>query len=151
MRHFDTDKIIERNYWKISEIVNKQWLEYFRELETRVIIDITNNQTDQNQIVSLGGWSLLRRENLWIIQITQWKIVVLMGGMDIIYERIRKDNRNHRPLVSNEEYLRQLMIERANHYGSFENKVFIDMKTPDDIEDEILALCSRPLLEPLFP
>lgn len=140
MESVDIDTFIESKYWKIPDIIRKYGINYFREIETQALLDIIHSQYRDNSIISLGWWTLLRRENLWIIQIMKWTIVALLWDTETLYKNISSDTQNKRPLIVNQEGFMSLMLERRGHYESFEKKVSIDKKDIGLIVTEILDL-----------
>jgi shikimate kinase len=147
--HIDTDTMIESRYWKISDIVDNYGINYFREVETQVLLDVVSS--NPNWVVSLGWWILLRRENLWIIQTMWWRIITLIWDTDILYQRIIADNNNTRPLVINKELFVKLMLERHDHYENSNNTININGKNINTIVNEILTLISTPSPVPRSP
>jgi shikimate kinase len=149
--YIDTDKFIESKHWKISDIIQRYGINYFREIETQALLEIVNSQHIDNSVISLGWWALLRRENLWIIQIMKWNIVTLLWDAETLYKNIASDTKNKRPLIANKEDFIRLMLERRNHYEGFEKKVSIHKKDIRLIVREILDLVSISSLAPQSP
>lgn len=151
IKHTDIDEFIESKYWKISDIIERYGVNYFREIETQALLDIINSQDIDNSVISLGWWTLLRRENLWIIQIMKWNIITLLWDTETLYKNIASDVKNRRPLVVNKEVFMHLMLERQRHYEGFEKKVSIHKKDIRLIVNEILDLITIPSLAPQSP
>lgn len=149
MNHIDMDSIIKEGEWGASEIIAQYGIEYFREVETRYLMDIVSKVSQkQSCVVSLGGWSLLRRENQWIIQTIKWKIVVLTWIPHLLWERILADKTNNRPLVKTREAFMELMKERSPHYQSFRTRIYVDDKTVDEVVKEVLKYTSLSIPSP---
>lgn len=151
MNHIDTDTILESRYWKIWDIIAKYGMNYFRELESLVLLDVVESHSVRNWVISLGWWTLLRRENLWIIQTMRWKIITLIWDTDTLYQNIISDRDNHRPLVMDKVSFWKLMLERQNHYETFDTTVRVHDKDINTIVDEILMLIAIPSPVPRSP
>lgn len=133
--HYDTDQLIERQHWRMQQLIKERWETYFREIESTVMLGLCDIMENQRVIVSLWGWSLLRRENLWFIQQTWAMIFALTWGLDTLYERIQRDN--SRPLMQTRYAFDEIMQERQVHYSEFPHIIQIDRKTPTQIAQEI--------------
>lgn len=88
------DDIQNKNKMSINTIFKKFSETYFRELETKSLKDICKND---NQIVSLGGGTLLREENTKIIK-SSGVLIYLDVNEDTVYSRLKNDT--SRPLLN---------------------------------------------------
>lgn len=90
----DTDDLIEQKMnCSISEIFAKYGEEYFRQIETSVIKDLSANVS---QIVAIGGGAFQKEENRQSLQ-QLGKIVYLKASPDGVFERLKEDS--SRPLL----------------------------------------------------
>jgi shikimate kinase len=58
----------------------------------------------------------------------------------MLFERIKADKANDRPLARNRDEFMRLMESRREHYESFSLQIKIDGKSPEKIVDKILSL-----------
>lgn len=135
---FDTDKVIEDKYGKISDIFAKSGEDFFRDLETETV----KNLCQQNGcILSLGGGLVLRKENVDTLK-KVGKIVYLRAKKETLVQRLRFDNT--RPLLQGEDIetrVQKLIRQRATIYENVADYVIdVDNKTVQEIANEILAL-----------
>ena len=110
----EMDQIIsEREGMSISDIFTEYGEEYFRNLETNLLIEL---QEKQNTVISCGGGTPLRENNVLEMK-KNGKIVLLTASPETIYERV-KDNHD-RPLLENNKnvaYITELMEQRRTKY-----------------------------------
>ena len=103
---YDLDKEIEiTENIKVTEIFETKGEQYFRELETKKLIEFSKTE---NVIVALGGGALNNDENYKIIS-ESGKLVYLKVSPEIIYKRIRR--KTDRPLFK--EFVLQENSEEA--------------------------------------
>lgn len=137
----EMDKMIEeRECMKISEIFEEKGEEYFRNLETQLLVEM---QARKNAIISCGGGVAMRECNVEAIK-KNGRIVLLTASPETILGRV-KDN-NDRPLLSgnmNVEYIQQLMEMRRPKY---EAAADIVVNTDDK---SVLQICEE-LIEKLL-
>lgn len=110
----DIDNLIEeREKLTIEQIFSKKGEEYFRNLETLVLKELS---VKSDLIVSTGGGIVMREENRKIISQTGIAIY-LTADEKTIYNRIKND-KNRPPLTSlpMEEEIRKLMALRRPFY-----------------------------------
>ena len=104
-------RIAENAGMSIPDIFEKHGENYFRDLETKTLIEVS----DCNQaIVSCGGGIVLRDENVEYMK-ANGKIVLLTATPQTVYNRV-KDSKN-RPILNgnmNVEYIEQLMAKRRD-------------------------------------
>ena len=110
----EMDQIIsEREGMSISDIFTEYGEEYFRNLETNLLIEL---QEKQNTVISCGGGTPMRENNVLEMK-KNGKIVLLTASPETIYERV-KDNHD-RPLLENNKnvaYITELMEQRRTKY-----------------------------------
>lgn len=137
----DTDTEFEKIHGQtVWNYIVDYGLVQFRNQESILLKELV--QKSSRLIISLGGGSLLWKENREIAEYS-WKVILLMGEIRTLIERVSQDTQNKRPLLSWEnpkKKMRILLQERENHYDSFKLRVSVDNKTPEQVELAILAL-----------
>ena len=103
----EMDQVIaEQQGMSISEIFETYGEEYFRNLETQLLIDM---QSKQNVIISCGGGVAMRERNVAEMK-KNGKVVLLKADPQTILERVKDSD--ERPLLNghkNVEYIADLM------------------------------------------
>ncbi len=121
LRYVDTDAEIERRAkMSIPEIFEKHGEAYFRELERRVVEEVSELE---GCVIVTGGGVVLNRENILNLR-KKGIIVYLHAEPEVVYERLRGDS--SRPLLRVENPLkriRELMRERAPRYAEHDCSV----------------------------
>lgn len=116
MEEIDIDNHIEKvENMTVSEIFNKFGEKYFRECETKTLIELKEKQS---MIVSCGGGIVLKEENINLMR-TQGKIILLTASPKTIFERVRYST--DRPILNNNmniEFISSLMEKRSKKYLS---------------------------------
>lgn len=134
---YDTDDlIINKTNLTINDIFLEFGEEYFRELETEILEDVSKKE---NAIISTGGGIILRDKNRKIMHETG-KIIYLNAEFSVIEERL-ENARKSRPLLMEEtEKIRKRFDDRQPLYKDcdFEIKIKKDM-TPEKIADIIIS------------
>lgn len=134
---YDTDNlIINKTNLTINDIFLKFGEEYFRELETEILEEVSKKE---NAIISTGGGIILRDRNRQIMHETG-KIIYLNAEFSVIEERL-ENSRKSRPLLMEEtEKIRKRFDDRQPLYKDcdFEIKITKDM-TPKKIADIIIS------------
>lgn len=134
---YDTDDlIINKTNLTINDIFLKFGEEYFRELETEILEEVSKKE---NAIISTGGGIILRDRNRQIMHETG-KIIYLNAKFSVIEERL-ENARKSRPLLMEEtEKIRKRFDDRQPLYKDcdFEIKITKDM-TPKKITDIIIS------------
>ena len=105
--------IVERQGMSISDIFETYGEEYFRELETNLLIEM---QSQSNVVVSCGGGVPMRERNVVEMK-KNGRVVLLTAKPETILERV-KDNHD-RPLLEgnkNVDYIAELMEKRREKY-----------------------------------
>ena len=89
-RWYDTDQMIIDRYGNISDIFEYYGEEYFRELESGIVKELSK---EEHLIISTGGGLVLKRENNELLQ-QNGKIVFLRASLDTLVKRLKVyDNR----------------------------------------------------------
>lgn len=120
-RFFDTDELIVRvANQSIAEIFDREGEEAFRELETKVLGELS---AYQNSVVATGGGIVTRSMN-W--SYLHYGVVVWLDvPVDQLYDRLRSDTA--RPLLQEGEIkskLQSLLKERERFYTQADVRVF---------------------------
>ncbi len=136
MQVLDMDFEIEKNQGKaISEIFAEEGEEYFRDLETQLVLDL---QKRDNVVVSCGGGAVLREKNVQEMR-KSGKIILLQATPETILERVK--NSHNRPLLEgnkNIDFIKELMSKREDKYNSAADIVVsVDARAVEDIADEV--------------
>lgn len=129
-------RIVEEQGMSINDIFAEKGEDYFRDLESRLVLDLNN---EGNTIVSCGGGVVIRPENVENMK-KNGKIVFLSATPDTIYERVK--NSTERPILNghmNVEYIAGLMEKRRALYeNAADIRIETDGKTRDEICKEIM-------------
>ncbi len=135
METVEMDRIIsEREGMSISDIFDVHGEEYFRNLETNLLIEM---QSKSNVVISCGGGTPMRERNVAEMK-KNGRVVLLAASPETIYERV-KDSHD-RPLIENHKnvpYISQLMEKRREKY-----EAAADIRIETDGKDK-LAVCEE--------
>ena len=142
MEVIEMDQVIaDQQGMSIPEIFEKYGEEYFRDLETNLLIDM---QDRQNVIISCGGGVALRERNVKEMK-RNGKVVFLTASPETILERVRDDD--DRPLLNghkNVEYISRMMETRRPKYEAAADFIIsTDGKSSYDICREIVSELQR--------
>lgn len=137
MHVIEMDQLIEeREEMSISDIFSVKGEEYFRNLETNLLIEL---QGTENTVVSCGGGAVLRKQNVGEMK-KNGCIVLLTASPEIILDRV-KDNHD-RPLLNgniNKEFIEKMMEQRREKYEEAADVIVsTDNKTIDGICEELI-------------
>lgn len=126
----DTDTEVEKRCGcTIRELIKSKGEDYFRELETEVIRDISAANC---RIISTGGGAILRKENLRCLK-RNGKLFFL--NADISRLQATAD----RPLSDTCEKLAKLYAERKHIYQETADVTVPDLETPEDEANYIMT------------
>lgn len=127
--------IVEREGMSISDIFSKRGEDYFRDVETNLLIEI---QSQENRVVSCGGGVVLREQNVAEMR-KGGSIVLLSAKAETILERVKDDN--SRPLLQgnkNLAFINDMLEKRRPKYERAADIVIqTDGKQVSDICKEI--------------
>lgn len=137
MKMIDMDQlIVEREGMSIPDIFAQKGEQYFRDVETNLLIEI---QGEQNKVVSCGGGVVLREENIQAMK-KCGQVVLLNAKPETILERVKDDD--NRPLLrgnKNVQFIRDMMETRYPKYERAADFVVdTDGKSADIICKEII-------------
>ena len=128
--------IVERQGMSISDIFETYGEEYFRELETNLLIEM---QSQSNVVVSCGGGVPMRERNVVEMK-KNGRVVLLTAKPETILERV-KDNHD-RPLLENNKtvpVIADLMEKRRAKYEAAADIVIqTDGKSELEICEELI-------------
>ena len=128
--------IVERQGMSISDIFETYGEEYFRELETNLLIEM---QSQSNVVVSCGGGVPMRGRNVVEMK-KNGRVVLLTAKPETILERV-KDNHD-RPLLENNKtvpFIADLMEKRRAKYEAAADIVIqTDGKSELEICEELI-------------
>ena len=128
--------IVERQEMSISDIFETYGEEYFRELETNLLIEM---QSRSNVVVSCGGGVPMRERNVVEMK-KNGRVVLLTAKPETILERV-KDNHD-RPLLENNKnvsFIADLLEKRRAKYEAAADIVIeTDGKSELEICEEMI-------------
>lgn len=107
--------IVKKEGCSINEIFEKHGEAYFRDIETKYLIEI---QKESGLIVSCGGGTVIKDENVEYMK-ENGVIVLLTATPETIYGRVK--NSKDRPILNgnmNIEFITELMNRRKDRYLS---------------------------------
>ena len=137
MEMLDMDEAIEeQESMSISDIFKNNGEDYFRDLETNLILQL---KTKTNTVISCGGGVVLRPENVQGMK-ESGKVILLTASPETILERVSRNDK--RPLLNghkNIEDISKMMEDRRPRYEAAADVVIdVDGKTVEDICKEIM-------------
>ncbi|WP_195421127.1 shikimate kinase [Faecalicatena contorta] len=138
MRIVEMDQVIaEREEMSIPDIFATYGEEYFREQETKLLIEL---QDKKNTIISCGGGAALRAENVAEMK-KNGRVVLLTASPETVYERVKDSD--DRPVLkenNNVEYIADLMENRREKYEAAADIVIqTDNKTVLQVCEELIT------------
>lgn len=137
MEVVEMDQIIaERQGMTISDIFETYGEEYFRDLETNLLIEM---QSRTNVVISCGGGVPMRERNVVEMK-KNGKVVLLTAKPETILERVK--NNHDRPLLEgnkNVSFIGELMEKRRRKYEAAADIIIeTDHKTELEICEELV-------------
>lgn len=137
MEIVEMDELIaKRAGMSISDIFAQYGEEYFRDLETNLVLEL---QSQSNQVVSCGGGVVLRERNVEEMK-KGGSIVLLTAEPETILERVKDDD--NRPLLrgnKNVAFISDMMEKRRPKYEAAADVVIhTDGKEVQEICREIM-------------
>ena len=133
----EMDQVIaERERMSISDIFEKCGEPYFRDLETKLLVEL---QEKTNTVVSCGGGVAMRECNVTEMK-KNGKVVLLTAKPETILERV--ENNHDRPLLENNKtvaYIAELMEKRREKYEAAADMIIeTDGKSAQKICEEMI-------------
>ena len=138
MRIVEMDQVIaDREEMSIPDIFATYGEEYFREQETKLLIELQNKK---NTIISCGGGAALRAENVAEMN-KNGRVVLLTASPETVYERVKDSD--DRPVLkenNNVEFIADLMENRREKYEAAADIVIqTDNKTVLQVCEELIT------------
>ncbi|MCO4567301.1 shikimate kinase [Streptococcus infantarius subsp. infantarius] len=134
--YIDMDALItERIGMSISDFFAKEGEAKFREIESQILAELANS----DHVISTGGGVVINPINREILAKNP-ETIYLKADFDTLYDRIKNDSQNVRPLfVSNsKEDFKAIFDGRQEMYEAAANRIIeVDGKTPEEIVEEI--------------
>lgn len=137
MEIVEMDQVIaEREEMSIPDIFATYGEEYFRDLETGLLIEM---QDRKNTVISCGGGAALRERNVEEMK-KNGRVVLLTASPEVVYERVKDSN--DRPVLNgrkNVEGIAELMEQRRGKYEAAADIVInTDHKTVLQVCEELV-------------
>ncbi|SJZ85997.1 shikimate kinase [Selenihalanaerobacter shriftii] len=134
MKFVDSDEVIKEDSDKtIEEIFAEDGEDYFRNLETKVISDLSQRD---NLVISTGGGVVLKENNIKLLN--QNGIVILLTATpEVILMRVKNTDR---PLLQVEkplEKIKELLAEREEFYNIAKYQVDTSSLEVDEVIKKI--------------
>ena len=134
----EMDRIIaQRQGMSISDIFENYGEQYFRDLETNLLIEM---QSKSNVVVSCGGGTPMRENNVAEMK-KNGRVVLLTAKPETILDRV-KDSHD-RPLIENNKtvpFIADMMEKRREKYEAAADIIIeTDGKNKEQICEEILC------------
>lgn len=126
--------ISEREEMSIPDIFETYGEEYFRNLETELLVEL---QTRKNTVISCGGGAALRSENVEAMK-KNGRVVLLTASPEVIFERV-KDN-DERPLLEGRKGVREIAGLMEGRRERYEAAADIVVKTD---HKTVLQVCEE--------
>lgn len=132
----DTDELIEKKAgMKIKDIFSRFGEDYFRELETNTIIEVSNLD---RYIIAVGGGAVLKDINMKYLE-KNGVIINLKAKPETIYKRTV--NTDERPLLNKPnpmEEIKKLLAYREPYYKRCSFVIETDELSIDEVADKII-------------
>lgn len=134
-------EITDREEMSISDIFATYGEEYFRDLETSLLVEL---QDRKNVIISCGGGTALRENNVAEMK-KNGRVVLLTASPETIYERVKDSD--DRPVLKgrkNVDGIAELMEQRREKYEAAADIVVqTDRKTVLQVCEELVQRLSE--------
>jgi shikimate kinase len=138
MRYVSTDDLIEKKEKRtINEIFQKSGEDYFRDVESAVIRDVS---CMEGLVIDTGGGAVLRDENISYLK-SSGVVVCLSADEDTVMERTKKYK--HRPLLNVEDpkrKIRDLLAKRAPFYAKADHTIDTGKLNAKQVLEKIIEI-----------
>ena len=135
----DVDRYLEEKENRIiSDIFSNEGEEYFRELETKYLKELSEKE---GIIISTGGGAVKNKENIDILK--ENGIIVFLNR---IIDDISRENHRNRPLLQNPDNIRKLYDERIKLYRQYADIIIKNDDSMDVIIDRIITALKGKIL-----
>lgn len=134
--YIDMDALItERIGMSISDFFAKEGEAKFREIESQILAELANS----DHVISTGGGVVINPINREILAKNP-ETIYLKADFDTLYDRIKNDSQNVRPLFVNNSKgdFKAIFDGRQEMYEAAANRIIeVAGKTPEEIVEEI--------------
>ncbi|MEN3013758.1 MAG: shikimate kinase [Endomicrobiia bacterium] len=134
--YVDTDEIIEKKLGlTISEIFNKFGENYFRDVESDVVKEVSERD---KTVISTGGGVVIRKENMENLR-RNGIVINLYASPEVIYERLKKQP-GIRPLLNKPnplEEIKRLLNQREEYYKNCDFRINTDNLSIQEVVNNI--------------
>ena len=128
----DVDRYLEEKENRIiSDIFSNEGEEYFRELETKYLKELSEKE---GIIISTGGGAVKNKENIDILK--ENGIIVFLNRT---IDDISRENHRNRPLLQNPDNIRKLYDERIKLYRRYADIIIKNDDSIDVIVERIIT------------
>ena len=138
-KFLDIDKEIETSENKaIKDIFSEHGENYFRKIESRILTNISNEQTDL--VVSTGGGIVTNDLNIQTMK-KSGNIVYLKADIDVLWDRVK--NSKNRPLLNVPgayERAKELFSNRESLYEKADHIIVTNNKSLEDVVNKIIYI-----------
>jgi shikimate kinase len=135
----DVDRYLEEKENRIiSDIFSNEGEEYFRELETKYLKELSEKE---GIIISTGGGAVKNKENIDILK--ENGIIVFLNRT---IDDISRENHRNRPLLQNPDNIRKLYDERIKLYRRHAHIIIKNDDSMDVIVDRIITALKGKIL-----
>ena len=135
----DVDRYLEEKENRvISDIFSNEGEEYFRELETKYLKELSEKE---GTIISTGGGAIKNKENIDILK--ENGIIVFLNRT---IDDISRENHRNRPLLQNPDNIRKLYDERIKLYRQYADIIIKNDDSMDVIVDRIITALKGKIL-----
>jgi len=138
MRYVSTDNLIEKKENRtINEIFQKSGEDYFRDVESAVIRDVS---CMEGLVVDTGGGAVIREENMSYMK-SGGIVICLTADEETIMGRTKKYK--HRPLLNVEDPKRKisdLLAKRAPFYAKADHTIDTGKLTAKQVVDKVIEI-----------
>ena len=138
MRYVSTDDLIEKKEKRtINEIFQKSGEDYFRDVESSVIRDVS---CVEGLVIDTGGGAVLRDENMAYLK-SGGIVICLWADEKTVMERTKKYK--HRPLLNVEDpkrRIRDLLAKRSPFYAKADHTIDTGMFNAKQVVEKIIEI-----------
>lgn len=135
----DVDRYLEEKENRIiSDIFSNEGEEYFRELETKYLKELSEKE---GIIISTGGGAVKNKENIDILK--ENGIIVFLNRT---IDDISRENHRNRPLLQNPDNIQKLYDERIKLYRRYADIIIKNDDNIDVIVDRIITVLKGKIL-----
>lgn len=142
METVEMDQVIaEREKMSIPDIFATYGEEYFRNLETSLLVEM---QSRRNVVISCGGGAALRERNVTEMK-KNGRVVLLTASPETIYERVKDSN--DRPVLNGRKNVAGISELMEKRRGKYEAAADIVISTDDKTVPQICGELVQRLTE----